>query len=326
MFCKRILIAGMLMTGSAPAFAQAAPWSVDPDFKNAEAAVEISGVSCPGLSTRQNWCVAVNDEKKYLQFFQMDGRRITPGKRARVLVRRDRFGQKLKEPDIEGVAHDEGFLYATGSHGAPRRGGELQPSRFLVFRLPVDANTGAPAFNLTRDTVEAGIVSTDRLRAAIAAVPALKVAANGRLDQNGVTIEGLGAKAGQLFFGLRTPVDADGAFILETSAKTLFSEREFALKSHRVDLGAGYGIRAIEPFRDAFLLLAGTGFGDEMPPVVWLWAPGYAAIKVKTLDVPEGWKAEGLMLVSDNETGVRVLTFFDGQKNGAPMEFNLPIR
>ena len=147
------------------------------------------------------------------------------------------------------------------------------------------------------------------------------------LSENGVTIEGLGARDGQLLFGLRTPVDQDGAFVLETSADALFSNKTIELTSHRVQLGDGYGIRAIERFRDAFLLLAGTGYGPEMRPVIWIWKPGHAAVKVAEPEVPAGWKAEGMMLLSDDaDRGVRVLVFFDGQKNGSPVAFTLPIQ
>lgn len=301
-------------------------WTVKPDFENEDAAVQISGVSCPGLSKRQKWCVAINDEKKYVQFFERDGRRIKPGKRVRILEKKDANGRKQGEPDIEAVARDGRFVYLTGSHGAARKGGDRQPSRFHVFRLPVDARTGAPEFKVTRKKVAKGIASSNRLGPAIAALPELARFAGQPLDQNGVTIEALGARDGQLFFGLRTPVTEDGAFILETSASALFSASDIALKPHRVALGDGYGLRAIERFRSGFLLLAGTGFGAEQPPVVWYWEPGEPLQGIAQLDVSNGWKAEALMLASDQKgKKPRIVVFFDGQRNGAPMEFKLPI-
>jgi hypothetical protein len=316
----------MVAVGLAPV-AEAGPWRVAPDFENSDAAEQISGASCPGMAQSQDWCIAVNDEKKYVQFFRRDEQRIVPGERIRVMVKTDAVGVKHAEPDLEGVARDGGYVYVTGSHGAPRKGKPVQASRFHVFRLPVDAATGAPGFTVSRKALAPQIVSSTRLRPAIAALPELAAFAEKPLSENGVTIEGLGAMHGQLFFGLRTPVDRDGAFILQAPASELFDDGAVALTSHRVPLGEGYGIRAMERFREAFLLLAGTGFGKEKQPVVWLWAPGHPPLRVTALDVPKGWKAEGLMLLSDDAgQGVRVLVFFDGQKNGAPMEFRLPLK
>lgn len=324
---KQILSGAAVMAGTVSATGQGVPWTVEPNFKNKEASIQISGASCPTLASRQNWCIAINDEKKYIQLFERDRRRIKPGKRIRIMAKIDDAGKKLDEPDLEGIARDGGFVYLTGSHGAPRKGKKLQPSRFRVFRFPVDAKTGKPDFKVSRKKLKKAIVSTDGLKDAIARVPALRSHAGQALANNGVTIEGLGARDGQLFFGLRTPVDADGAFILEASAEALFSGSKFELTPHRVALGNGYGIRAIERFRDAFLLLAGTGYGAEMPPAVWLWAPGYAPKQVTILDVPQGWKAEAMVLIADKPgKRPRVLVFFDGQKNGAPIEFRLPLK
>lgn len=37
-------------------------WNVVPDFKNNKAAMEISGVICPGENQENKWCYAVSDE------------------------------------------------------------------------------------------------------------------------------------------------------------------------------------------------------------------------------------------------------------------------
>ena len=325
MFARGLLAGAMLW--AAGAGAAGTGWVVEPDFKNASAAKQISGASCPNTAVRQDWCIVVNDEKKYIQFFELDARRITPVARMRVMAKTDGTGRKQDEPDLEAIAREGRYVYVTGSHGAPRRGKPVQPSRFHVFRFPVDAKTGRPGFEVSRKKLTNEIETSTRLGPAIAEVPALTQLAGKQLSENGVTIEGLGARDGQLFFGLRTPVDQDGAFVLETSADALFSNKTFELTSHRVQLGDGYGIRAIERFRDAFLLLAGTGYGPEMQAVIWIWKPGHAAVRVAEPEVPTGWKAEGLMLLSDDaDRGVRVLVFFDGQKNGSPVAFTLPIQ
>jgi hypothetical protein len=67
----------LLFAGPAEAGIVRAPgaWTAAPDFgKNEDAAAALSGAACV---TGTNQCFAVNDEKKYAQFFDIDGSRIT---------------------------------------------------------------------------------------------------------------------------------------------------------------------------------------------------------------------------------------------------------
>lgn len=322
------LIIAMAMAG--PVHAQGIAWDLTRDFKNKKAREDISGASCPSLAAEQDWCIVVNDKKKYVQTFTIRDRLITPGHPVRVMNKKDAKGRDRKQADIEGIARDGGYVYLTGSHGRSRtKGRPIEESRFRVYRLPVNAATGKPAFKIPKVDKDRApeIAATNALRNVISTHPVLHDFDDKELEDQGVTIEGLGARNGQLFFGFRAPVDHNGAFILEVAANDLFAQAIKTVQTHRLQLGKAYGIRAIERFRGGFLVLAGKDFGTELPPVIWLWAPGRDAIKVATLDVPNGWKAEGLALLSDDTArGTRVLVLFDGQKNGHPMEFMLPIK
>ncbi len=141
-------------------------WTVQPDFESKTAAKELSGAVC-GNSTR--WCVAVNDETRYVQWFELlpQERRLKPGKRSLVLPTRRADGSKYKEPDIEAAAYADGFVYLTGSHGTGRKTALIQPSRFFVYRLPVDRTSGRPLFEITLKKVAPEIERSGALREAI---------------------------------------------------------------------------------------------------------------------------------------------------------------
>ncbi len=91
-------------------------------------------------------------EKKYAQFFSIEGNVLVPRK----LIR---LSDDDNDPDAEGVAYGKGFFYVTGSHGRSRHGDEKNRSSYVVFRIAVDPQTGAP--NRTNaKKVEAGIELT----------------------------------------------------------------------------------------------------------------------------------------------------------------------
>ena len=321
------ILAAVLLAGvSDLAAGDGIAWRVSPDFSNDEAAEEISGAVCAGDEGAWDWCVAVNDEKKYVQFFSIDGQTIVPGKRARVLEKKGAAGKRLGEPDLEAVASDGGFVYLAGSHGVGRRTGRADPERYFVFRFPVDRESGKPAFEITRDRVADRIERSAGLKSVIELADRLGDFANQPLDANGANIEGMTALPGRLFFGFRAPVLPDGAVVLEVTTDRLFGGDTSGPITHILDLGAGYGIRDMARIGNDVLILTGAGTGDELVPAIWRWRPGHAPRLLQILTVPAGWKAEGLMVLSADNRTARTLVFFDGQKNGAPIEFEIPTR
>ena len=317
---------GILM-GATSAWADGIEWNVHPDFKNEEAALEISGGVCGGEDGQRKWCFAVNDEKKYIQTFSIDEPTLKPGKRLRILEKRDGTGEKYAEPDAEGAAYHDGFIYVTGSHGAPRNGDAPQDSRFFVFRMPVDRQTGEPAFEVTREAVDPKIERTDELRPIIKTADGLSAHAEQALSNNGANIEGIAAMGDSLYFGFRAPTGPNGAVVLQVAIDRLFGTSETQATSHALDLGVGYGIRDMTRLGNRFLLLAGAASRDELVPVVWSWVPGQAPELIKALSVAEGRKAEGLMVLdASDQKKVRVLVLFDSRKNGEPTEFTLQLK
>ncbi|MEM7508891.1 MAG: DUF3616 domain-containing protein [Pseudomonadota bacterium] len=303
---------------------QPIPWDVSPDFKGNAARCEaeekqshcqISGVACAGGG--QAWCLAVNDEKNYAQLFSVTGRRLIPGKRIRLLEKDD-----WDEADAEGVAVGEGYIYIAGSHGLSRKKRKLEPSRFFVYRLPVDPDNGAPRFDVSGKSIAPEIERSDRLGALVRGMTSYRGGSENSLLDDGANFEGIGVMDGRLYAGFRAPVDARGTAVLEVSLSGLFDGQPMDATLHRLPLGAGHGIRGMARFGDGFLLLTGAAERGHLVPSIWFWRPGEAARQLDKLDIPAGWKAEAVMpLPSDAGDRVRVLVLFDGQANGAPMEF-----
>ena len=169
------------------------------------------------------------------------------------------------------------------------------------------------------------IRSTNRLRAAIRDIPALRAYAEKPLTQNGVNIEGLAAKGDRLFFGFRGPSVKGHAFVLEASAKALFSDAKLKPILHTIRLEDRIGIRDMVAVPDGILLL--TGPVNTLPRrfAVRLWSP--ADDKITTLaQVPLAGKGkpEGLLILSENDETYQALILYDGPRNGAPIEMPLP--
>ena len=99
-FVARPLAAAGLLFWQATALAQLPTWTVDPEFaKGMGARMNISGGACAPTEPLFQSCLAVNDDKKYAQFFRIDGTTIVPGQVIRLL------GEDADhDPDTEAAA------------------------------------------------------------------------------------------------------------------------------------------------------------------------------------------------------------------------------
>src|SRR3954451_8536055 len=138
-----LVVAGLLL-GQATAPAQLPTSTVDPEFaKGMGARMNISGAACAPTEPLFQSCLAVNDDKKYAQFFRIDGTTIVPGQVIQLL------GEHADhDPDTEAAAYHDGYFYVLGSHGRSRPGTMYESVQF-VFRFPVNPLFGSPRFALT---------------------------------------------------------------------------------------------------------------------------------------------------------------------------------
>ena len=160
----------------------------------------------------------------------------------------------------------------------------------------------------------------------IRAEPALLPFFNGKLQDRGLTIEGVSVRAGRLYAGMREPVLDDGqAAILSVSLGALFEGEAGTGHLHRLNLGKRRGVRDLVEHENSFLVLAGPTDDPENGEVnegdysvVWWDGNG----QLKRLCDLESYgrkvKPEALLPLGRSGDKLRVLMFFDGPDAGAP--------
>lgn len=315
-------------------------------FQGRSEAKDISAIACASpMGAAGRACLLVSDGVRHARLATVTAGAITLGAPITLVAKKDGAGARNKEVDAEGAAFvrtgDRGFYYVTGSHGASRGSGSYQSARFGLFRIPVDPATGRPAFagfDGPRPAPE--VARTGVLERLIAAVPELGPKACAReeacpgLDQGGVNIEGLAAKDGDLYFGLRAPTRDGRAFVLRLPAQALFDAAAApSLKPAvlRARLGAAFGIRDLVAVEGGFLILAGLDVTEQpgltYPSLVHFWdGVGEATRPLAVLASAHPMaKAEGLLVLAD-EAGedYRLLVLFDSAEGGAPAEYRVP--
>jgi len=310
----------------APEAIQWKPASIfEKDVKGAELEdqprMNLSGAACVPTTPKFTSCLIANDEKKYAQFFSINGNTLTPQK----LIR---LSDADKDPDSEGVAYDKGFFYVTGSHGRSRKKDNDNDSSYFVFRFAVDPATGIPKFEPSEKEV-IGVQSSPRLREEIREGDHVGAFFNKPLADGGVNIEGIAVKDGWMHLGLRGPSQNGNAFVLSVDAEAVFTKDD-PLKGRVTPLvlGQNTGIRDLAALNDGILILAGPTRKEIVPYTVWFWDGVATTAKLlATLDlsgVDESAKAEILLPLEDDSSGVRVLVMFDGLENGGAMSFKIP--
>ena len=227
------------------------------------------------------------------------------------------------EADVEGVAWmpEEKAWYVTGSHGLGKKKADFQESRCHVFRIPADPASGRP---MTDGITRASLLPWAERE------PSLQPYVRKPLQQNGFNIEGLAAKDGKLWFGLRGPNVDGAAFVVSVPPAALFRDGGNGAVVHRFATGPGTGIRELAALRDGFVVLTGNASaetskqqpkseapGPDVNFALWHWQPGGAPVKLGDLPQPPG-KGEGLLVLEDTEDHADVLVLHDGISGGAP--------
>jgi hypothetical protein len=303
-----------------------AEWKVSGDFKGKDARVNLSGAACASKAPPFTSCLVVNDEENYAQFFSINGTTLTPGE---VILLRDK--DAAGDPDGEGAAYDsdDGLFYITGSHGRARNSvNKSSVPSYVVFRIPVDKTTGKPA-QISDDKV-VGVEASTRLHDVIHDSQYIRPFFNAFLDENGVNIEGIAAKGGRIFFGLRGPSVDSRAFILSVDSAALFTKKD-AVNAvvKKVRLGPDTGIRDMAAVKGGILILSGPVNNQPVVPAIFFWDDKTDELKLLGyLEIPDDLKtakAETLLILRDEANQpYRALVMFDGPENGAPTEYLVP--
>ncbi|MFI0418115.1 DUF3616 domain-containing protein [Spongiactinospora sp. 9N601] len=181
-----------------------------------------------------------------------------------------------EEADIEGLARDDGWLWAVGSHSLKRRrvkSAEPQKARrrlatvlreenrFVLLRLPL-VGEGTPYVRPVREDGEraAGILAGPDANLAdmLAEDPHLSPFLDIPGKDNGLDIEGIAIRGERVLIGLRGPVLRGWAVLLEIRPR---AHRRDRLRLAEIPGGEGPGAR----YRKHFLNLRGLGVRDLCP-------------------------------------------------------------
>lgn len=344
-FASTCLAAALALTIGAAAARE--PWPVEnkllgkprKDGSGAKKSTDVSGIACARASGFPRVCVIADDEAQGVQIVRVEDGRIIAGDVVRLI--HDTHDGKPLELDAEGVAYADGFFYVVGSHGRPRheRGEDKDKNDARaaatrhLFRLrfdpgAVDADgklTGA--VDIRDSTVLPGL-----LRAHREIAPAF----DARVEGEGLTIEGVAVRGGQLSVGLRAPLlNGSRAAVLSAPLDVLFADEAGTGRLHSLDLGRdgrgkARGVRDLVAYGDGFLVIAGPVLDPESDAVmdadytVFAWDGRDGARSLGDLkSYGTKVKPEALLPLSVEGDRLRVLVLFDGPDEGGPRTVEL---
>lgn len=326
----RILIAAVLLSvvgACGEKIRVSEVWPVDGRLatRDGKKARDLSGLACDRALGFPRQCVVVDDESQSAQAVTLYDGRLEAGPVIPLVS--DEFDGQPLELDGEGVAFSGGNFYVIGSHGHPRdRKKKLDPeqdadeiaakikasSRLLRFKVPSERDDN-------RETLKVDVASSRRVREAIAASPALSPHMKQRLDQNGLTVEGITVIGDRLFVGFRAPLLESGkAAIMSFAVDALFGSGPLDAQETHLDLG-GLGVRDLCVRDGNLVILAGPSGDEDGAHAVYLWDRTLPPIRLGDLpDVAADEKPEAILPLDDPPGAMRFLILSDGVKEGGP--------
>jgi len=332
-------------------------WSTEVKVKpsltsdDGDKSVNISGISCMPPADGRRTCLVIDDEGRLAQTATLEDEHISGGGKIRIIgddaagnivgfepkkPHCSEGGHKFKDLDGEAVAYDGKDFYVAGSHGCSRHSNKFRPSSFVLAKVP--QALVVKALTAGDDPLDDPSVQTSfRLSEALLLAPRVKeFFATDLMQANGLNIEGLLVANGRLYAGLRAPVVAGQAFVIEVPAAPLFdAARPLAqtdIKEHSLVLGEGRGIRDLAPMPDGrILVLGGPAQDADVAFALYVVDPAgdWKLKQIGVLDDLPGpvseTKAEALQVLALNGSRLDVLVMFDGLKNGGPRHYTVTM-
>jgi hypothetical protein len=333
------LVLALLATNAASRAAEVPPWPVKDRFlgEDGRKSKDASGIACATGNGFPRACLAIDDNLQAAQFMTLHDGELRAGDPLPLID--NKHGNRLLELDGESVAYADGAFYVMGSHGAPRRAPknpnaeqqDLFDARIAaasqIIRIRLRRNAGQV---LTPNDVEE-IRATPKLRNIIADHRVLKRFLDRRLENNGLTIEGVAVVGGRLFAGFRAPTLDDGrAPVLSVELDALFGDAPSEAVLSLLPVGDGRGIRDLAPFDGGLLVLAGPS-GDEAGRYSIYWWNGaneslrYLADITEATGATARRKPEAILPLDRDASGLRILILSDGEEEGAPLAITIPL-
>jgi len=297
----------------------------------------VSGIACTRTDKFPRACLVIDDNMQAAQFVTVKDGELRAGDQVPLID--NQFGGEPLELDGEGVAYADGSFYVMGSHGHPRdKKKKLNPTRDAeeisariaassqIIRIHIKSTTAAA---LTKNDI-LDIQRSSKLRKIIGADPLLNRFLDRRLENNGVTIEGVAVLGDRLFAGFRGPTLENGRSpILSVTLGGLFATEPAEPRLILLPLGEGRGVRDLSPLNDGLLILAGPTGDDAGPYGVYWWnaASGnlhFLADITKATAATAQQKPEAILPLEQGPSGLRVVILSDGSKEGTPRAVLIP--
>jgi hypothetical protein len=188
---------------------------------------DVSGMACTTQQGFPRKCLVIDDNLQAAQFVTMNDGELVAGEMVPLID--DSFHGKALELDGEGVAFADGFFYVIGSHGHPRDSkhelDEQGDAEKIAARIA--ASSQIVRFRPAGDGTSPIVERTHKLRALIKQQRELEHHRDQRLEDNGLTIEGIAVTRGRLFAGFRGPsLEGGQALVLSVALDGLFGSAE----------------------------------------------------------------------------------------------------
>jgi hypothetical protein len=298
--------------------------------KNGKKSENVSGIACATARGFPRACLVVDDNMQEAQFVTVKEGEIVAGDMIPLID--NSFKGKHLELDGEGVAYTDGFFYVIGSHGHPRDSDHrLDPDKDAArIAAQIAASSQIVRFRSGGPRATAPVERTAKLRAVIAQQPDLNSHRDQRLENNGLTIEGIAVRHGRILAGFRGPsLNGGRAAVLSVAVDGVFGNAAPDAHLYRLPLGQGIGIRDLTAFGDDVLVLAGpTASGPGPYGIYWWDGESDDARLLRDLADVVGKKgkrkAEALLPLDEDASSLRLLVLFDREKEGAPIAITVP--
>lgn len=240
-----------------------------------------------------------------------------------------------QEVDIEGITFGDGHLYVAGSHSARRR--LLKPEasvrrnreRLLEIR---QGDSRCRLYRLALDTASGKLGTPDHidLRKRLRKDPLLKTFVGVPGKENGIDIEGIAYRDGELYLGFRGPV-LRGNYV-PLMVLDFDHPKRYRLDFVRLD---GQGIRDLVALENGFLIIGGPVNDAPGPFCLWWW-DGEDQIPGKSRDVRPaemlgeittagGAKAEGLALLDERDGRAELIVLYETEASSQAVQMQVEL-
>ena len=330
---RNSLVAAVLVLGLAAGDRAAARddgvWPVHGKLlgKNDRKSEDVSGIACATAHGFPRSCLVIDDNMQQAQFVTVKDGAIVAGDTIALID--NSFAGKDLDLDGEGVAYADGFYYVIGSHGHPRHSSpKLDTTAKIAARIA--ASSQIVRFRSDGDSATSPVERTGKLLGIIAQEPILAPYLGRRLEDNGITIEGIAVRRGRILAGFRGPSLSGGrAAVLSFAIDSVFGDALPDTRLFRLPLGKGRGIRDLTVFGHGVLVLAGPSAKGQNSFAIYWWDGESEDVKhlqdlADVFGKKDKRKPEALLPLDEGASGLRVLILFDGEKEGGPMTIEIP--